>query len=119
MVAKEVAVVARENDHGVLVQARVPQRLHDAADGGVDMADGTVVQRNRFPRFAFGAREHGRRVLDRHVQVTLPIQPRHVRGWVMMGGLAGVKRFRKLHVVRPILVPVLARRRVGMVRIRK
>ncbi|MNS71045.1 hypothetical protein D3C72_1044000 [compost metagenome] len=117
VVAEEVTVVAGEDDHGVVVQARVAQRLHDAADGGVDMADGTVVQRNRLPRFAFGAGEHGRCVLDGHVQVALPIQPRHVRGWLMMGGPAGVKRCRQRHIVRPILVPILARRRVGMMRI--
>ena len=54
MIAHEIAVVAGEHDHGVLIETEHSQPAKNTADGLVNHGDHAIGQRNRFAGLALG-----------------------------------------------------------------
>ncbi len=115
-VPQHVAVVAGEDDDGVVVQAEAAQAVEDAPDGVVDAGDVAVIERHRLADLALGGGEDAMaRLAGRALGGGRAQGGDGRRRIAQVGAAAGGQG----HVLRAVQVPEAARRREGMVRVGK
>ncbi len=116
MVAHQIAVVAGEHDHGVVGEAELIETLEDLRHAVVDHGDHAERERDGLARLLLVNRESGGRVAVAGAVIACGMQRECMR---RQRAVADAEGGRQLHILRLVQVPVAARRRERMMRVRK